>query len=169
MWQPGWEGGFVENGYKSVCGCVPSLFTWNCHTTLLIGYTPVQKEKYDIWGKNKSGNKKKLVRKTDWTTYLRSVHLTVWVYLNFRLFFQSYCVNSFYFPNIFISCFGVFSSTKKVQVTKSFSCIKSVAHCCCFGPYFLRMNIFSVVYSYQLFLPSSFSHTSWTEQDCFMS
>ena len=34
-------------------------------TTLLIGYTPVQNKKYDIWRKNKSGNKKKLVRKTN--------------------------------------------------------------------------------------------------------
>ena len=65
--EPGWEAGLGKDGYMYIYIYMAEslLHSPETVTTLLIGYTPVQNKKYDIWRKNKSGNKKKLVRKTN--------------------------------------------------------------------------------------------------------
>ena len=32
IWQPGWEGSLMENGYLYMYGWGPSLFTWKYHS-----------------------------------------------------------------------------------------------------------------------------------------
>ena len=49
--KPGWEGSLGKNGYTYMHGWILLLFTWHCHNCLLIGYTPIQKQKLrKNWG-----------------------------------------------------------------------------------------------------------------------
>ena len=42
IWQPGWKGSLGENEYMYMYGWVTSLFTWNCHNTILSAISSVQ-------------------------------------------------------------------------------------------------------------------------------
>ena len=62
-WQPGWEGSLGEDGYMSVYGWVPSLFTWNYHD--IISYTPIQNRVYKEKTKKHRAFQKDLCRWTE--------------------------------------------------------------------------------------------------------